>query len=306
MLRRRLGFRSDALTQKPQSRRQVWSIGIYTGRSPLDLGPAPGIKNPVLTRESISDVPASFVADPFMVRTGRTWYMFFEVLNSQSGNGEIALATSDDTVHWNYRQIVLREPFHLSYPYVFEWEGRYYMVPESYQAKSARLYRAVDFPLKWKFVTNLIEGDDFEDNSLFYFNDRWWLLNDLSRLPYFAGTLRVFHSERLTGPWTEHVQSPVITGDPHSARPAGRVLAGGDKVMRFAQDCCPVYGARVRAFELTELTTTTFRETELSPSPVLEGAGQGWNADGMHHMDPHFRDDDGKWIASVDGWHWNS
>ena len=38
--------------------------------------------------------------------------------------------------------IVLAEPFHLSYPYVFEWQGSHYMIPESGAAKSVRLYRA--------------------------------------------------------------------------------------------------------------------------------------------------------------------
>jgi len=188
---------------------------------------------------------------------------------------------------------------------VFEWENEYYMIPESYQARSVRLYKAVDFPLAWSFVGDLLTGDDFEDSSVFRFNDRWWLLNDLSRAPYYAGTLRLFFSDRLEGPWTEHPKSPVVDQDPHIARPAGRVVTWNDKVIRFTQDCCPVYGIQVRAFELTELTPTNFREQELNPSPVLQGSGSGWNESGMHHLDPHLQQD-GQWIACVDGWHWNS
>src|SRR5262249_35733238 len=221
------------------------------------------------------------------IEVGRVWHMFFEVLNSRTGRGEIGLATSSDTVHWQYQRIVLREPFHLSYPYVFEWEGEYYMVPESNNACSVRLYKATHFPRRWKFVGNLLVGDQFEDSCVFRFRDRWWLLNDLSRAPYYAGTLRLFHSERLDGPWVEHPNSPVINGNPHNARPAGRVLVLNNSVIRFTQDCCPVYGIKVRAFEMTELTTTTFQERELVPTPVLEGSGQGWNESGMHHIDPH-------------------
>jgi hypothetical protein len=39
--------------------------------------------------------------------------------------GEIGLATSEDGLKWDYKQVVLNEPFHLSYPYVFEWQVRF-------------------------------------------------------------------------------------------------------------------------------------------------------------------------------------
>src|SRR5260370_36214825 len=101
----------------------MWSIGIYTGASPLDLGPANGVVNPILTSASVYDVPARFVADPFMVRRAAGWYMLFEGLNQATGRGEIGLATSNDGLRWTDQQIGLAEPFHLSHPYVVESEG---------------------------------------------------------------------------------------------------------------------------------------------------------------------------------------
>ena len=60
---------------------QIWSIGIFAGKSPLEMGPARPFSNPVLTRDSVSDVHATFVADPFMLQAQGTWHMFFEVMN---------------------------------------------------------------------------------------------------------------------------------------------------------------------------------------------------------------------------------
>jgi hypothetical protein len=74
----------------------MWSIGVYCGTSPFELAPPDGGRNPVLTRESVNDVTARFVADPFMVRRSGVWYMFFEVLNDKTEKGEIGLATSRD------------------------------------------------------------------------------------------------------------------------------------------------------------------------------------------------------------------
>ena len=78
----------------------MWSIGIFVGESPFHLATPRDTVNPVLTRESVSDVPAGFVADPFMVRRDGGWYMFFEVLNQQANNGEIGLATSGNGLKW--------------------------------------------------------------------------------------------------------------------------------------------------------------------------------------------------------------
>lgn len=115
-------------------------------------------------------------------------------------------------------------------------------------------------------------------------------------------TLRLFFADDLMGLWQEHPKSPLIEGNGHIARPAGRVLAHDEMIIRYAQDCDPVYGNQVRAFEITELTTTSYREQEVKDNPVLTGSGSGWNESGMHHIDPHL--EEGRWIACVDGWCW--
>src|SRR5262249_31357746 len=154
------------------------------------------------------------------------WHMFFEVMNWRTGKGEIGLATSKDGLAWRPEQIVLAEPFHLSYPYVFEWMGEHYMIPESYQAGAVRLYQAVDFPTRWAFVGSLIEGRYLVDASIVRWADRWWLFTETNP-DVKHDTLRLFHAEDLMGPWREHPSSPVVVGDPRVARPAGRAMVLG-------------------------------------------------------------------------------
>jgi hypothetical protein len=303
-LNRLLGRKSGSGAKRKPRRKQIFSIGIYTGQSPIELNSARQPSLPVLTRESVSDVRAGFVADPFMIKVDGAWNMFFEVMNLETKKGEIALATSPDALRWSYQGIVLREHFHLSYPYIFEWQGDYYMIPEAYRTKSVRLYRAVDFPDRWSFVTTLIDGDDFVDPSIFYFNERWWLFTDLHRPPYFAGTLRLYGSKRLEDGWNEHPESPVVQGDPHVARPGGRVIEWNGKPVRYTQDCSPNYGTQVRAFEITECTPVTYRERAANAAPIVSPSGSGWNASGMHHVDAH--QEGGQWIACVDGYSWES
>lgn len=286
---------------KAPSKRGVFSIGIYSGKSPFELVPLDNVANPVLTREHVSDVDAALVADPFMINTDRLWYMFFEALNRESNKGNIALAISDNGLEWDYQQIILTEHFHLSYPYVFEWQSEYYMVPECYETDSVRLYKAADFPRKWSFVGAILKGTDYVDPSIFRFDNRWWLFVGHGTAPERADILRLYYADGLMGPWLEHPESPIIEGDTRRARPAGRVLVFNDKVIRYAQDCYPVYGTQVRAFEITELSRTTYREREVvEKNPVLTASGIGWNSSGMHHIDGHLMHD-GRWLSCVDG-----
>jgi hypothetical protein len=263
------------------------------------LEAAPRANNPVLTRSDVKDVCAVFVADPFMLRVRDLWYMFFEVYNHETDKGEIGLAISGDGFTWNYQHIVLAEPFHLSYPYVFEWEGDFYMIPESHKAGDIRLYKASRFPTEWTQTDTLLTGQTFSDSSLFRHDAKWWLFTETNLDHH--DTLRLYYATNLSGPWHEHPKSPIIYGDPHIARPAGRVLTLPGSIVRYSQDCYPTYGTEVRAFEITELTTSTYKECQVLQSRVLGPSGIGWNAHGMHHLDPHLMDN-GQWIACVDGW----
>ncbi len=273
----------------------MWSIGIYTGDSPFELRPA--ADNPVLRHTDVTDTVAEFVADPFMLHHNGRWFMFFEVLNRETQRGVIALATSDDGFNWTYRRIVLEEPFHLSYPYVFEWQGQLYMIPETLGATAVCLYKADDFPTRWTLQHRLIEGLH-ADPSIVRCGDLWWLFTCTQ--PYGHDILRLYFARDLVGPWREHPRSPLITNDQSRARPAGRILQIDRRLVRFAQDCVPDYGTRVRAFEINELTRETYVEAEHSNSPVLSSSGDGWNARGMHHVDAH-KQNNGQWIACVDG-----
>jgi hypothetical protein len=279
----------------------VFSIGIYTGASPLTLAePADHIRNPVITRDMITDHYTTLVADPFMVRDGGTWNMFFETVNwnGWSSKGEIALATSRDGVCWAFQGVVLAEPFHLSYPYVFAHGSDHYMLPESSQVGAVRLYRAERFPTRWRFVKDLRIGPVLLDSSVFRHDERWWMLSEADED---RGELRLFHASDLMGPWVEHPKSPVFRGN-GAARPAGRVISASGRLIRFAQDCRVAYGTSVSAIEITRLDPHDYAEAPLlGGRPLLSGSGERWNQMGMHHVDAHELED-GSWIACVDGW----
>jgi hypothetical protein len=275
-----------------------WSIGIYEGESALHVTPPSGIKNPVLTAADVTDIPAGYVADPFMIKAGSSWYMFFEAWNLRTKQGDIGCATSNNGLDWNYQKIVIDEPTHLAYPYVFEYEGDYYLIPDSGSAYSVNLYKAVDFPYKWSRTETLLYGD-FADTSIFLKDGLWWFYTSDRH-----DVLRLYYSNQLIGgKLVEHPQSPLIIGDANISNPGGRVLDIEGRTIRIAQDCDPDYGNAIRAFEVTTLTTTDYKEHEITDVSSLKASGHGWNKTGMHNFDAH-QISPGRWIACVDGYYW--
>jgi len=253
----------------------------------------------VLTKFNVRDVPAGFVADPFVCRSEGIWYMFFELLNQLTWRGEIGYATSADGYDWEYHNVVLAEPFHLSYPYVFERDGEFYMIPETGGTRSVRLYRAVNFPQDWIHVETLLNGGRFVDSSIFQFESKWWLFTEAGPNPA-SPLLRLYHADEPRGPWKEHPSSPILDNDPDITRPAGRVVIFGGRPIRFAQKISPTYGTEVRALQILELSETTYREELAVPGKLLGPGTETWNRDAMHHVDPH-KLEDGTWLACVDG-----
>jgi hypothetical protein len=277
--------------------KNIWSISLYTGLDLHTLGPNPACSNPILSSYSINDCKSLGVADPFVIYEDEKYYLFFEVINRRNDKGKIGLACSDDLSKWTYKRIILSEPFHLSYPYVISHNNEYYMIPESGEINSIRLYKATNFPYDWKFICDILKGRRFCDTSLFYFNDQWWLYTSINR-----DTLLLFYSNRLTGPWKAHPKSPIIEGNPHIARPGGRVLVTDDgSIIRFAQDCATCYGRQVSVYKVHNLTNDTYEEEQLGDGPILEPGAARWNRTGMHHIDL-LRSGEGRWLAFVDGY----
>lgn len=289
------GYLHSYLAHKPASEDQ-WAIGVYTSsqKAPLSFSGV-NIPNPVLTKDDVSDVEAVFVADPFLIFVDDVFYMFFEVGNAKTRHGDIGLAMSQNGFDWTYQKIILDERFHLSYPCVFRSENDVYMIPETKQKKSIRLYRAVEFPYLWVFEETLLEGENFVDTTILRYQDTWWLFTQTAE----TGVLRLFFSPLLSGPWHEHPHSPIVNGDKNFSRPAGNVVVCDNRIIRYAQDCEPYYGNQVWAFEITKLTPQTYEENQIGDAPVLKGH-DNWNTRGMHHISP-WRLGSKEWIACVDG-----
>ena len=84
------------------------------------------------------------------------------------------------------------------------------MIPETNEQKTIRLYKATAFPFKWKFEAILMNGLQFTDPTIFKYDNTWWLFAETD--PKGDGTLRLYHSDEIQGPWKEHPESRSVSG----------------------------------------------------------------------------------------------
>jgi hypothetical protein len=159
-----------------------------------------------------------------------------------------------------------------------------------------RLYHATNFPDGWTYVTDLVQGRPFADPCVFQRDGLWWMWVGNGA----SDTCWLYYSRFLDSEWTEHPQSPIVAGNRSLARPAGpAVVLAGNRLYRLAQNSTPTYGNAVRVFQVDALTTTTYAEHEIAASPVLQASGSGWNAEGMHQLDPWWTGN--SWLVATDG-----
>jgi predicted transcriptional regulator len=250
--------------------------------------------NPLLTASMVTDRNANYPADPSLFYENNVWYMFFEV---ETATGEeIGFAKSTDAFHWNYEQIVLSDSqYRFSFPEVWKVNGIYYMTADCNGLGIERIYTTTNFPYGWTYASTLVSGKDFADPTVFYYNGLWWLyVSDTT-----DSNLYLYYSQSITGPYTQHPMSPIVSNDASKARPAGRTIVYNGEILRFAQKCDVTYGEKVRVFQVDTLTTTNYAEHEISASPLLSASGSGWNILGMHTLNAWWNETN--WIEVVDG-----
>ncbi len=229
--------------------RPTWRVALGTaaGDDPFSLS---------TSWRPVEAPPGHFYADPFLARSGSKTYLFVENFDVQLGLAGIAVVDLES----GEGRTVLSAAHHLSYPFVFEVDGVWYMVPESADAFELVLYRCDAFPYAWSRDSVLLDSTAVYDATLLERDGLWWLF-------YAAGTrgaadddeLHVWFSEELRGPYRPHPLNPVRSTAVGS-RPAGRVVERDGRLLRPAQDGSREYGGAIVIQLIDRLSTAEYSE----------------------------------------------
>jgi hypothetical protein len=198
----------------------------------------------------------STVADPFLVYNNGQIFMFYES-KSEFDIGVIkcvSILENEDSVYRDYG-IVLKEDFHLSFPNVFNFEQKYYMIPESVASGKVLLYRALDFPSVWTLDKVLI-NESLADVAVHIDTDVIHLFgtDEVGILKHYLA--RDFSSEFIQ-------QIDLVSDDVLMKRNGGNFTRINGQIFRFAQGSENRYGEKLHIKRVDQLSLHRYVECEV-------------------------------------------
>ena len=213
-------------------------------------------------------------ADPFLINYNNIDYIFFEEIENQKGHISLTKINKNSS---EYLGKIIDEDFHLSFPFIFEDKGRYFMIPESCNDKSLRLYESKDFPFQWKFKMKLIKDVDFADSIIIKSKEIYFILTS-ERIEGYHNSYKIFYSKDLESTdWKPHKLNPIMINN--YSRNAGMFIDKEKIILVFQQYNFNDYGNNIRLFELNKLSTSTFGIEEIN-----KGQYMNHETENTHHF----------------------
>ena len=194
-----------------------------------------------------------YFADPFVIKTDKDTYIFFEWYSYSRGKADLAVALKSENFERYHKITNFKE--HRSYPFVFEHEGVVYCLPEANETKEAALYRFNEEKLTLEKDCVLLSGFPIVDATLYHHDNKWFmfLVNQKNSHTH----LEIYHSDNLKGPYSPHANNPVMI-DCSKARPAGKIFEYQGKIIRPSQNSTIHYGQSITLEEIEKLSETEF------------------------------------------------
>ena len=223
----------------------------------------------------------NFIADPFLIKHKDQTFCFAEEFSHERKMGHIICIN----LKKNTRNIVLKEDFHLSFPFIFEYKNKFFMCPDTSKISEIRLYKCVQFPLRWKFYKTIKKKINSVDNIIFKKNNLWWLLTniDQSNTGDFSHDLSIFYSKSgpLTNKWKDHSLNPIKINSSDS-RNAG-IIIEKNKIIRISQvQGFDNYGEGINFHKIKTLSINKYNEEIFTNKQFIKIKKYLNNAD-IHH-----------------------
>jgi hypothetical protein len=263
----RLARRAAAHVVQRAAQRPTWTIAWR--RTPHRARTAPDFG-----QYRLLDPPSTrFHADPFLTVEGGRHFLFYESYVNALGRAELAVVelTEDGA---GPPRTVLERPYHLSYPFVFQWQGEHFMIPESAESGRVQLFRATAFPYEWELDSILLDDIEAYDATFVEVDGVCFLFAAMREPGADIDELHLFSAPDLRGPYTPHPQNPVVS-DVARARPAGRLYWDDGRLIRPGQDGVGGYGRAVALNEVVRLSPEGYCE---APLTVIDAS---WSPEGL-------------------------
>ena len=233
-------------------RREFWNIGIINQPIENVLDNNSKFFDKVKWVSKIFDF--KFRADPFGIKYKGNYYIFFEEYDYKKENGHISCVKIKKNGDLTNPSIAINPKEHLSYPFLFKYKEEIYCLPGR-KKYGISLYKAIDFPKKWKRQCVLLENKRFSDSTIVKYKNLWWLFT----YNHEDCGLYLFYSKNPLGNWAPHKKNPVKQ-DIRSSRPAGTLFFKDNFLFRPSMDLSIHYGRQIFLNRIKKLNKNDFKE----------------------------------------------
>lgn len=214
----------------------------------------------------IKNPPNHFFADPFVITKKKRTVCFVEDYSYKKKRAGITAVEIIDKKKYEILGPAIQESFHMSFPYLFEYQQELYMVPETVEANSIRLYKCVDFPLKWEYQKEIFSDVSAADSMIFEYQGKWWMLTNMATQgsKNHCSLLMAYYSGNpISDGWIAHELNPLVF-DSNIGRNGGIIDLESNSPVRVRQkQGFNYYGARLTMAQITDLTPSSFSEQEI-------------------------------------------
>lgn len=198
-------------------------------------------------------------ADPFVFEYQGKTYIFAELYNHIKGYAGIAYCVLKDNKFTKWKNII-QEPFHMSYPHIFERNGVVYMLPETSENERLILYKAKQFPDVWDKEEILLDDIKIVDTTLSSPSSSKTLGLTYKINENLKWELLLFQLENNKINFSE---LGAISNDDSIARPGGSFFDYQGRKFRVSQDCERDYGYALNFMEIISFSMKYFEEKKV-------------------------------------------
>lgn len=204
-----------------------------------------------------------FYADPFLIKCQGKNYIFFEDYSFVKQKGVISFIEIAKHSKPADPQIVLERDYHLSYPFLFEWNNEIFMIPETGENNTIELYSAKKFPYNWELKKVLMKDIKAYDTTILFSERKAWMFTNIVERgrPDFTD-LWLFYADSIFDDWKAHPRNPIVS-DNANARPAGNLFYLNGEIIRPAQNSSTRYGQALVLNKLICLTEQDYKEIKI-------------------------------------------
>ena len=207
-----------------------------------------------------------FWADPFVISHNDRFYVFVEEIITNIEKAHITVLELGRNGNLLSSKKIIERPYHMSYPFVFEFNNTYYMIPETSENRTIDLYKCTSFPYEWEFDRTIMDNVNAVDATVFHYSGKWWLFTSIDKTDSVSGynteLFLFFSTDFFSGKWESHPLNPIIS-DVRTARPAGKIFIQEGKIYRPSQDCSGRYGKAFNINQILTLTETDYEEVQV-------------------------------------------